>query len=355
MITLRLTDKQEAELYQVAFYNHQARNRKKAFIVYLRSMKKPCHEIAKLTRVNNDTVTNHIKKYVSCGLQGLLAESYHQSKSQLEPYREQLKELLKKQPPHTINQASEMIFETTGIRLKHSACRDFLKKIGMNYKCCGLVPGKIADDPVHQKVQQEFHDQKLQPLLSEAKVGKHTVLFVDAAHFVMGAYLGMLWCFVRQLLPSASGRKRHNILGAYDPVRHEAITVTNDTYINQHVFCTFLDKIAATYAESECPITLILDNARYQKCQSVFDKAEALGIELLYLPPYSPNLNLIERLWRFVKKQVLYCKHYDKFVDFKNSIDTCMSELATKFKSNMESLITFRFQLFTKKTENLTA
>jgi len=54
----------------------------------------------------------------------------------------------------------------------------------------------------------------------------------------------------------------------------------------------------------------VLDNARYQKCQSVADKAKELGIELLYLPPYSPNLNLIERLWRFVKKQVLYSKHY---------------------------------------------
>lgn len=355
MIKLNLTDEQITELFHAHSNNNQARNRKKALVVYLRASGTPCHDVTKLTRVSNDTVTNHVKKYVAGGLKGLLAENYRQSKSQLEPHREQLKELFKKEPPHTVNQASEMIFETTGIRLQHSACRDFLKKMGMNYRCCGLVPGKIADDPAHQKAQQDFHDQKLQPLLSEAKEGKRTVLFVDAAHFVMGSYLGMLWCFVRQLLPSASGRKRHNVLGAYDPIRYEAITVTNDTYINQYVFCTFLEKIAGTYAESKCPITLILDNAKYQKCQSVFDKAAELGIELLYLPPYSPNLNLIERLWRFVKKQVLYCKHYDKFVDFKNSIDTCINQLATKFKSNMESLITLRFQLFTTKTENLTA
>ena len=120
--------------------------------------------------------------------------------------------------------------------------------------------------------------------------------------FVMGAFLGMVWCFVRLLLPSASGRKRHNVLGAYDPITHEAITVTNDTYINQDVSCEFLEKIANAYADSGRPITLILDNARYQKCQSVASKAKELNIELLYLPPYSPNLNLIERLWRFVKK-----------------------------------------------------
>jgi len=355
MITLELTEEQLTELYQAALFNAQPRNRKKAFVVYLRSMGKSCHEVAKLTRVDKDTVTNHVKKHVSGGLQGLLAESYHQSKSRLEPHSEPLKKLFGEQPPHTVNQASEMIFETTGIRLQHSACRDFLKKLGMKCRRCGLVPGKAVDDPAQQKAQQEFHDQKLQPLLEEAKQGKRTVLFVDAAHFVMGAFLGMLWCFARRLLPSSSGRKRHNVLGAYDPIRHEAITVTNDTYINQHVFCTFLEKIAAAYAGSGCPITLILDNAKYQKCQSVFDKAKELGIELEYLPAYSPNLNLIERLWRFVKKQVLYSKHYDKFAAFQNSIDTCIAELGTKFKTNMETLMTLRFQLFTEKTENLTA
>jgi len=162
----------------------------------------------------------------------------------------------------------------------------------------------------------------------------------------MGAFLGMVWCFVRLLLPSASGRKRHNVLGAYDPITHEAITVTNDTYINQDVFCEFLEKIANAYADSRRPITLILDNARYQKCQSVANKAKELNIELLYLPPYSPNLNLIERLWRFVKKQVLYSKHYDSFDTFRNSINSCISELGTRFKNEMQSLMTMNFQLF---------
>jgi hypothetical protein len=122
--------------------------------------------------------------------------------------------------------------------------------MGMKCRRCGVVPGKAKDDDRQRQAQQEFHDQKLQPLLDEAKQGKRTVLFVDAAHFVMGAFLGMVWCFVRLLLPSASGRKRHNVLGAYDPITHEAITVTNDTYINQDVFCEFLEKIANTQCSS---------------------------------------------------------------------------------------------------------
>ena len=230
--------------------------------------------------------------------------------------------------------------------MKPFACREFLRKIGMKCRRCGVVPGKAMDDDKQRQAQREFHDHQLQPTLDEAKQGKRTVLFVDAAHFVMGAFLGMVWCFVRLLLPSASGRKRHNVLGAYDPITHEAITVTNDAYINQDVFCEFLEKIANAYADSGRPITIILDNARYQKCQSVANKAKELTIELLYLPPYSPNLNLIERLWRFVKKQVLYSKHYDRFDTFRNSINNCISDLGTRFKNEMQSLMTMKFQLF---------
>jgi len=341
-----MIEKQLDELFPEMTLNTNSRVRIKCLVVYLRKIGYQRKEIAEIARINEDTVTNYTKKYDESGLQGLLEENYHQPKSQLEPYTEQIKELFKKQLPHTVNQAIEMIDKETGIRLKPSACRAFLKKMGMKCRRCGLVPGKVMDDDKQRQAQQEFHDNQLQPILDEAKEGKRTVLFVDAAHFVMGAFLGMVWCFVRLLLPSASGRKRHNVLGAYDPIKHEAITVTNDTYINQDVFCEFLEKIAKAYADSGRPITLVLDNARYQKCQSVAIKAKELNIELLYLPAYSPNLNLIERLWRFVKKQVLYSKHYDRFDTFRNSINNCISDLGTRFKSEMQSLMTMNFQLF---------
>ena len=341
-----MIEKQLDELFPEMTLNTNSRVRKKCWVVYLRKNGYRRKEVAELLRIDEDTVSNYTKNYDESGLPGLLEEKYHQPQSQLEPYTEQLKELFKKQLPHTVNQAIEMIDKETGICLKPSACRAFLKKIGMKCRRCGVVPGKAMEDDKQRQAQQEFHDNQLQPILDEAKQGKRTVLFVDAAHFVMGAFLGMVWCFVRLLLPSASGRKRHNVLGAYDPITREAITVTNDTYINQDVFCEFLDKIAKAYADSGRPITLILDNARYQKCQSVANKAKELNIDLLYLPPYSPNLNLIERLWRFVKKQVLYSKHYDCFDAFINSINTCITELGTCYKNEMQSLMTMNFQLF---------
>jgi transposase len=354
MIDLKLTEAQLDELHKEASENPCARARKKCWVVYLKGKRYAHQEIADVVRVDCDTVTEYLRKYRDGGLPGLLAEDYRKPEGRLDEYAERLKKVFEASPPHTVGQAAEVIERETGLRLKPSACRAFLRKLGLRFRCCGLVPGKALDDEKQLQAQQAFHDNHLQPRLEEAKQGKRAVLFVDAAHFVMGAFLGMLWCFARQLLPSSCGRKRYNVLGAYDPVRQEAVTLTNDTVVNQVTFCALLDKIAAAYAESGIPATLVLDNARYQKCQSVFDKAEALGIELLYLPAYSPNLNLIERLWRFVKKQVLYSTHYDQFATFKESIDACLRDLGTRFKSKMQTLMTMKFQLFSK-TENLTA
>ena len=203
-----MTEKQLDELFPEMTLNKNSRARKKCLVVYLRKKGYQREEVAELLRIDEDTVTNYTKKYDESGLQGLLEENYHQPKSQLEPYTEQLKELFKKQVPHTVNQAIEMIDKETGICLKPSACREFLRKIGMKCRRCGVVPGKAMDDDKQRQAQQEFHDKQLQSTLDEAKQGKRTVLFVDAAHFVMGAFLGMVWCFVRLLLPSASGRKR---------------------------------------------------------------------------------------------------------------------------------------------------
>jgi len=128
-------------------------------------------------------------------------------------------------------------------------------------------------------------------------------------------FLAYRECFTRLFIKAPAGRKRFNVLGALNAVTHELVTVTNDTYINAQRVCDLLWRISRL--NIGVPITLVLDNARYQKCKLVWELAESLDIELLYIPPYSPNLNLIERLWKFVKKQCLYSKYYSGFKDFK--------------------------------------
>lgn len=167
---------------------------------------------------------------------------------------------------------------------------------------------------------------------------------MDAAHFVLAPFLGYLWCFSRLFIKAPSGRERFNVLGALNAITHELVTITNCSYINSESFCDLLWKIARL--NIDMPITLVLDNARYQKCKLVASVAQLLNIELLYLPSYSPNLNIIERLWKFVKKQCLYSKYYEKFDSFKSAILDCLNHTHDKHKDDLDSLLTLNFQTF---------
>ena len=93
------------------------------------------------------------------------------------------------------------------------------------------------------------------------------------------------------------------MLGALNAITHELVTMTNDSSINSHEVCQLLYKLSAL--NLTMPISVVQDNARYQRCALVMDTAARLQIELCFVPPYSPNLNLIERLWKFVKKDCL--------------------------------------------------
>ena len=182
------------------------------------------------------------------------------------------------------------------------------------------------------------------PRLQEAQSGHRHVFFVDAAHLVFGTFLCCLWSFVRLFVRAASGRQRFNVLGAWNAISQELIAVTNTTVVNTETMCELLRKLVAQ--ELSGPITVVLDNARYQRNSVVQALASSLGIELLYLPSYSPNLNLIERLWRFIKRETLYGRYHPTFADFRAAIEDTLSLLPTKHKDRLASLMTLNFQVF---------
>ena len=188
------------------------------------------------------------------------------------------------------------------------------------------------------------------PRLESAQKQERSVYFVDAAHFVLGSFIGYLWSMVRIFIPTSCGRSRYNVLGAINAITHQLITVCNETYINACSVCELLYKIRE---ETIGAITIVLDNARYQRCTLVMELAEKLNIELLFLPSYSPNLNLIERLWKWNKKDCLYCKYYERFDEFKEAINQSLRKVSqTETKKEMDSLLTLKFQLFNSAIYN---
>jgi transposase len=163
---------------------------------------------------------------------------------------------------------------------------------------------------------------------------------------VLAPFLGFLWSVTRLFLRAPAGRQRFNVLGALNALTHELVTVTTDTYITATEVCALLRHLAAL--NFGVPLTVVLDNARSQRCAQVVMLAASLQLELGFLPPYSPNLTLIERLWKFVKKQCLYSTYYADFAAFKTAIVRCLAQTQTTQRTALNSLLTLRFQLFAK-------
>lgn len=195
---------------------------------------------------------------------------------------------------------------------------------------------------------RRFYEAQLKPCLDAAQNGEGHVFFADAAHFVFGTFLCCLWSRTRIFVRAASGRQRFNVLGAWNAVTRELIAVTNTTVVNTETMCELLRKIAA--AGLTGPITLVLDNARYQRNAVVQGLAVELGITLLFLPSYSPNLNLIERLWKFIKRNRLYGRYYATFAEFRLGIEGCLSELSSTHSAALKKLMTLNFQTYQNVT-----
>jgi len=192
--------------------------------------------------------------------------------------------------------------------------------------------------------QREFLDNELKPKLDAALAGRGHVLFVDAAHFVYGTFLCCLWSIVRIFVRAASGRQRFNVLGAWNAVTRELISITNTTVVNTDTMCELLRAVASRGLIG--PVTMVLDNARYQRNAVVQGLAAELGIVLLFLPSYSPNLNLIERLWRFMKRQAAYGRYHPTFADFRAAIEDVLVRVPTTHATKLASLMTLNFQEF---------
>jgi transposase len=343
MIKIEFSPEEVKRLHFERRYHPHSRVRQRMEAVYLKAIGYQHQEIERIVSISQKTLRGYLRMYQAGGIEALQELNFYRPQSELADYREQLEAEFEARPAKSINEAVQRIEKLTGLRRSPTQVEKFLKKLGLKRLKVGQIPSKA--DPEKQKA---FLKEELEPRLEQAKRGKRHLFFVDAAHFVMRPFLGFLWCFVRQFIQAPSGRKRFNVLGALHATTLQVVTFTNDSYINSYSVAKLMCRIAVEFAD--LPITLVMDNARYQHCRLVMDLATALGIELLFLPPYSPNLNLIERLWKFVKKKCLYSEYYDTFTDFKQAITECIAETDGTYEQELTSLLTLRFQTF----ENVT-
>ena len=339
MINIDFIEEEREVLHYERYHHPHPRVQKKMEVLWLKSLNYSHKEIRKIAQISKATLCCYLKDYQEGGIEKLKELNFYQPESELNKQTKTIEEYFDKHPPISIKEAMAKIEELTGIKRGETQIRTFLNKIGMKCRKVGMLPSKADINE-----QETFKKTQLEPVLEEAKKEKRSVYFIYAAHFVLAPFLGYLWSFCRLFIKAPAGRKRFNVLGALNAITHQFVTVTNDVYINSFSVCELLWKLRKM--QPNHPITVVLDNARYQKCELVFGCAEALNIQLLYLPSYSPNLNLIERVWKFVKKKCLYSKYYSEFSTFKNAISNCLAHTHDTYKEELDSLLTLNFQSF---------
>ena len=204
-----------------------------------------------------------------------------------------------------------------------------------------MIPGHAPDEAI----QMEFIERYL-GLLKTAQEGSIHLLFGDPSHFIHNTILGKS----RQergkkgtvIISSNTGRRRLTILGGVNAVNHTFTSLVTEANCDQEMNKVFLDQVRKDYPDGK-RVVFILDNAKYNHANSVREHAKELNIELLFLPPYSPNLNLIERIWKLLKSKLknIFIKSFDEFYE---TILSCCSA----FHSNhpeIKTLIGQKFQI----------
>ena len=340
MVSLELCDQDVSDIEEALDSPESSdRSKKKLLAITMHHEGAPHGFISRCLRISAGTLTSYLKDYRDGGLPPVLESRCYRPSSALEPFMACLKCSFMAKPAADAKEAVERIEALTGIRLSGSQARRVMGKMGMARKKCMNLPAKA--DP---QLQLEFYTQELKPRLQQAARGGRKVFFADAAHFALGSFLGLVWCFARPLIRTSPGRQRYSVLGAIDSHSKELISVRTRGNVNSETVCDLLEKICGAHPSAE--ITLVMDNARYQHNNMVKAVAKAAGIELLFLPAYSPNLNLIERLWKLTKKRCLTNRYHENFDRFVEGIDRCLDSFATTLRGEVSSLLTLNFQFF---------
>jgi transposase len=339
MLTLNLDQAEIQRLNYERFHYPCPMVQKRLHAVYLKAVLGASNQhIGLLCDLHPNSVAHWVKAYRQQGFEVLTQNRYGTNASQLDGSRQSILESLQAQPPHSANQAVARIEELTGLRRSPCSVRRWMHKQGLRFRRLGHVPAKADPDKQQQGLEQDFR-----PHLERARQGLCHLFFLDAAHFVLGPFLCAVWCLARLFVRAPAGRQRLNVVGAVHALTKQVVSLTNTSFVDAHLIAAFLGQLREQF--SDLPLVIVLDNARYQRCTFIQQLAGQLGITLLFLPPYSPNLNLIERLWKLVKKKCLYAQYYSSFAAFSTAIENCLDTLQ---QDELETCLTLKFQTFQK-------
>ena len=311
----------------------------KLSVLVLLDMGKTYEEISETLGIGLGTVGNCKHKYERAGLDKYLDTHYVPYSGKLTD--EQLAQLdgAVSQGLYTTTQSVQVYIEYEfGISYSLSGVLAVLKKLNFVYKKTMSVPGK-AD----VKEQAAFLAQ-MEPFLTE--VGDdEAVFFIDAMHPQHNTRSDWAWIKrgERKTVPTNTGRNRMNLNGAVNAHRPEEVVIVEADSINGQATIALYERIQEQNLD-KTSIYVFCDNASYYHGAEVKAWLEQNPrITQLFLPPYSPNLNLIERLWKFLRKKVINTTFYPTFLEFQTAIRVFFANIA-QYQDELRTLLRHNFQ-----------
>ncbi len=236
-------------------------------------------------------------------------------------------------------QLVDWVATTCGVRYSVSGLTDLLHRHGFSYKLTTAVPCQ-AD----AAVQTAFVADTLAPLLAAAEAGEAAVYFADAAHPTHNTRSTYVWTETGKERPllTVSGRERVNLNAALNAVKPTQVHLDETGCVNAQSTQRLYEKLLAAHPTG--PVYVVCDNARYYKNKDLSTWLTGTRLVQVFLPTYSPNLNLIERLWKFLRQKIIDTQFYRTKGAFKTAVLSFFNRL-DEFGPALASLMNLRFHI----------
>jgi transposase len=284
-------------------------------------------------------VRNHFRRYQRGGLKTLGHVAYRGSACEFDEAQLVALGLHLQEHLHpTAKAVANWVNDTLGVDYTESGMTALLHRLDYVYKKPKGVPGK-ADPAAQGAFLKEQYEA-----IKEAKGAEDPIYFMDAVHPQHNPVVACGWIKRGQAhrLRTNSGRKRVNINGAIDLARLEPVVRFEQTVNAESTIALFQElersNLVATW------IYVICANAPYYRAKAVTEYLQTSRIKLVFLPAYAPNLNLIERLWKFFKKNILYNRYFETFAEFKAACEEFFANPG-KYRRELGSLLTENFEI----------
>lgn len=295
------------------------------------------------------TVTNTLGNYNDGGLEVVGGSiKTNKKRHQLRKVFNKVRRSLLKASIHTVRQAQAHLADKFNYDVSWESARRLLHRLGLTRRKINPFPGNPAKYKSWRKAQKKWV-KHLHRLHKQAVSKDIDFVFADAAHFVHGKCGAYLWSDGPRYKSTGSGRYRLNVYGVYDPMANRLLSHHRQGSVNADYVVDFLKWLRKEhYIDQSRPLRFVLDNAHYQHCAYVKDEKKSLNIVFEFQPSYSPNLNLIERAWKYFKKLAGRC-HYATKDEFITAITTILE--ATDDEVHQECfklLMSMKFETYKK-------